>query len=164
MHTLRTLAVFTLVTLFAVAPAFAGPKAKKVKGHLTGGIVFTPPNVAAGIYGIRVDCTGQLSHLGKCQAVWEGDASVDAEFAATPLAGLGWRITAADGSTMRGDLDWQALNAIVPGIYTVIGHFQLSAGTGRFAGATGTGALRGTVNVLTGKSSFQLEADLLPAK
>jgi len=161
---LRTLALFTIATLLAATPAFSAPPPKKVKGNIEGSTAFIPPNVAAGIYGIIVECTGNLSHLGKCRAVWEGDASVDATLAATPLAGRGWRITAADGSTMRGTLDWRALNQAGVGLYTVTGHFQLTAGTRRFQGATGTGALTGTVNVVTGKVTFRLEADLKTRK
>src|SRR3954466_6590345 len=79
MHTTssRTLILFTLVTLFGAAAVLSAPKPQKIKGDLDGTIVFTPPNVAAGIYGIKVECTGALSSFGRTQVVWEGSASLD---------------------------------------------------------------------------------------
>ena len=156
----RALFVFTLVTMFGAAAVFAPPNSKKVKGTIDGTIVFTPPNVTAGIYAIRVECEGTVSHLGRARAVWEGNASLDSGLVATPLTGLGWSITSADGSTMRGPLQWHPQNGDLPGIYTVTGAFELAAGTGRFQGATSSGTIRGIVNVLTGRVTIQLDGEL----
>jgi len=156
----KPLLVFTLITVFGTAAVLAPPNSKKVKGTINGTIVFTPPNVTSGIYTITVECEGTLPHLGRCRAVWEGNASLDAGLVATPLAGTGWRIEAADGSTMHGAIQWHPQNGSVPGVYTVTGPFQLVAGTGRFEDATGRGTISGTVNVLTRKASIQLDAEL----
>jgi len=167
MHTtsLRTLIAFTLVTLFGTAAVFSAPKPKKIKGKIDGTFVFTPPNVAAGIYGIKVECTGALSFLGRTQVVWEGKASLDSGLAVTPLAGLGWRLTTAEGSTLEGPIVWQVQPESVPGVtYALVGLCQLSAGTGRYEGATGSGTARGTLNVVTGKCAFQFDGDLLTVK
>jgi hypothetical protein len=156
----KALLVFTLITVFGAVVVLAPPNSKKVKGTINGTIVFTPPDVTAGIYAIRVECEGTLPHLGRCRAVWEGNASLDAGLVATPLTGTGWSIESADGSTMHGAVQWHPQNGSVPGVYTVTGPFQLVAGTGRFEDATGRGTISGTVNVLTRKASIQLDAEL----
>lgn len=160
----RALIAFTIVTLFGTAAVFSGPKPKKVKGTLDGTIMFSPSNVAPGVYSIKVECAGALSNLGRTRAVWEGDASLDAGLAATSLAALGWRLTTADRSTMQGTLEWQAQNGSLPGTYTVTGTLHLVAGTGRYQGATGTCTLVGTTNVVTGKVTFLLDGEVLQAK
>jgi hypothetical protein len=166
MHTpsFRVLITLTLVTLIGTAAIFSAPKPKKVKGTIDGTIMFSPSVVAPGVYAIKVECSGALSKLGRTKAVWEGDALLDANLAATPLAAMGWRLTAADGSTMQGTLEWQAQNNSIPGSYTVMGTLHLVSGTGRYQGATGSCALHGTTNVLTGKVSFRLDGEVLQMK
>ena len=166
MHTpsFRALIAFTLVTLFGTGAVFSAPKPKKVKGTIDGTITFSPSVVAPGVYAIKVECAGALSTLGRTKAVWEGNASLDANLAATALAGLGWKLTAADGSTMQGTLVWQAQNNSLPGSYSVIGTLHLVSGTGRYQGATGSCAIVGTTNVVTGKVSFRLDGEVLLVK
>ena len=157
MHTTsgKSLLVFTLITMFGAAAVFAPPNSKKVNGTLNGTVVYTPPVVAAGTYAIRVECTGTLPHLGRARAVWEGSALVDASLAATALPGAAWNIESADGSTMRGPVQWHAQNGTAPGDYTVTGPFQIVGSTGRFQGTSGGGTIRGALNVLTGKATIQ---------
>ena len=167
MHTTssRTLILFTLVTMFGAAAVFSAPKPQKIKGDLDGTIVFTPPNVAAGIYGIKVECTGALSSFGRTQVVWEGSALLNSGLAVTPLPGVGWRLTTANGDTLKGPIEWQVQPESVPGVvYVLVGICQVNGGTGRYEGATGTGTARGTINVMTGKVSLRFEGSLVTVK
>ena len=160
----RALIAFTLVTLLGTAAVFSAPKPKKVKGTIDGTITFSPSVVAPGIYTIKVECAGALSNLGRTEAVWEGDALLDANLAATSLAAMGWRLTTANGSTMQGTLEWHAQNNSLPGSYTVMGTLHLVSGTGRYQGATGDCALVGTTNVVTGRVTFRLDGEVLQVK
>lgn len=167
MHTssFKALIAFTLVTLLTTAPGFSAPKPQKVKGKLGGTIVFTPPNVAAGVYAIKVECTGALSSLGRTQVVWVGSASLDAGLGVTPLPSVGWNLIAAEGSTMQGAIVWQIQPESVPGVlYVLVGPCQLTAGTGRYEGATGSGIIRGTLNVLTGECAFEFDGEVVTVK
>jgi hypothetical protein len=161
----KALTAFTLVTLLAAAPVFATPKRQKVKGKVAGTIVFTPPTVAAGIHTIKVECIGALSSLGRTRVVWEGSAALDAALAGTPLPSAGWTLTTANGSTLKGAIEWQIQpESVLGSLYVLRGPCQLTTGTGRYLGATGSGVARGTLNVLTGECAFEFDGEVRPVK
>ena len=150
----------TAVVLLGATDLFAAKKkSTRVKGTLKGTLTLSPTNITSGVYMIRVDTVGSLSHLGRSTAVWQGDASIDANLVPTPLTGLGWTLTNKNGGSMSGTLTWTA-TAVTnqPLVYSLTGTFQTTGGTGRLRGAVGQGSVTGTIDAGTGKATIHLNA------
>jgi hypothetical protein len=61
--------------------------------------------------------------------------------------------TAANGDTLTATVLGQASPTTTPGVLSIVEHYTITGGTGRFADATGTFTLNSTVNQATGVSS-----------
>ena len=148
-----------IIFLGAADATAAKKKPMRVKGSMKGTLTLSPTNITSGVYTLRVDAVGSLSHLGRATAVWEGDLSLDANLQPTPLTGLGWTLTSKNGGSLQGTLTWTA-TAVTnqPLVYSLSGTFQTTGGTGRLRGATGEGSVTGTINAATGKTTLHLDA------
>jgi hypothetical protein len=162
--TRKVLSVMMLMTLFGTNALLSDPKPERISGNVNGSIAFAPDVIAPGVYAVSVTAEGALSHFGHTQLVWEGDLELNSELEPTPLAGLGWRLTIAQGSTIEGTLVWQAQTTLLPGVYMMTGTFQVGSGTDRYKGATGNGTIQGTVNVLTGSARIAVEGEVVRVK
>jgi hypothetical protein len=147
----------TLCTALGIHASWAGEMFARVQGHVKGGVVFSPTNIAAGPYAIEVRCTGGLSHLGNSQLKWQGNILVDSNLNVTPMPPGSWTLTTSRG-TSTGMLTWQAQPTSKPGIYGVIGTFQVNGGTDQLMGATGAGVIQGTVDALKLKARISIDA------
>lgn len=153
----KGLVLSTLCTVLGASAALSATKASRVHGTLKGNVTFSPTNIAVGAYTVKVECKGALSHLGRSGVVWEGNLSLDGTLQPKPLAGLGWSLKSAQGSTLRGTIIWQAHSTNSPGNYTISGTLQTTDGTGRLQGATGQGRITGTINALTRKATLRVD-------
>lgn len=96
--------------------------------------------------------TGITTHLGKSQisamdCIFPGPGTFT--FNSGKLT-----ITAANGDTVTADYSGMLLLLSGPSIYSISGSYRVTGGTGRFEGATGSGSLGGTVNIVTGESEY----------
>ena len=112
-----------------------------------GTITFTSPSVPAPTAG-----TGNATHLGNITSngilTVVGEASCignEVGFSAE----MQDTFTAANGDKVTTEITMQ-LCPIAPGIYHGVGTYVVTGGTGRFAGATGSGVFDGTGNFSTG--------------
>jgi hypothetical protein len=156
---IRILVLAAVFMGLAADDALAAAKAKRVKGNLRGTATYSPTNVAAGVYTVTVQARGNLSHLGWARATWQGEISLDANLQPTALTGLGFTLTTPQG-TLSGPITWTATTSTnEPGVYSLSGTFQTAAGgTRKLQGATGHGTVTATINVLTGKTTIQIDA------
>jgi hypothetical protein len=156
---LKNILVLAACALLGTSSGLAADKFVRVKGDLKGGVTYSPTNIAAGTYTVKVETEGGLSHLGRARAIWQGQILLDMNLNATPVPPASWTVTTAHGET-QGTVTWQAQSTGKPGTYGVIGIFQVNGGTGRFNSVTGNGILRGTVNPLRLKSKISVDAVL----
>ena len=64
-------------------------------------------------------------------------------------------LTAANGDTLTAEYSGSLLPAFQElGFYSLSGSYRVTGGTGRFVGATGSGYLRGTTNIVTGLGAY----------
>ncbi|MGI9181389.1 MAG: hypothetical protein ACR2H9_12925 [Longimicrobiaceae bacterium] len=103
-------------------------------------------------YGVSFTGSGQATHLGRTEAT--GFLCLDA--ATFTFTGGTMTLTGADGSQLHGTLDGQLVPQEWP-LFEVAGTYAITGGSGRFAGASGSGVLRGEVNWETDEASFELE-------
>jgi hypothetical protein len=143
--------------VLGIHTGFAGEKFTRIQGSLKGSVAFSPTNITEGLYSVEVKTDGNLSHLGRSQAIWKGQILLDTNLNVTPMPPASWTITTAHGSS-TGTLTWQARTTSKPGLYTVLGTFQVNGGTDGLMGATGAGVLQGTVDALKLKAKISLDA------
>ena len=110
-----------------------------------GTITFTGPSTAA------TAGTGNATHLG--QITSDGSLTIVGEASCGNEVGFAVEMqdtfTAANGDRLMTLITMQ-LCPIAPGIYHGVGTYVVTGGTGRFAGATGSGVFDGTGNFNTG--------------
>jgi len=111
-----------------------------------GTITFTSPSTA------RTAGAGNATHLGKITS--DGSLTIVGEASCTGnevgfAAEMQDTFTAANGDKVMTAIIMQ-LCPIAPGIYHGVGSYVVTGGTGRFAGATGSGVFDGTGNFNTG--------------
>lgn len=94
---------------------------------------------------------GQATHLGHTHA----EATLNLNSVTFEFTGA-TTLTGADGSQLYGTLSGQLVPREWP-LFDVVGSYTITGGTRRFAGASGSGAVRGEVNWETDEASFQLE-------
>ena len=159
LKTLATVAALSALLIVAVAPASAAGETAQLGARCTGTIQITaadqsgnPTNAAYG-----GDCTGNLGikHMQGAIAV-TGPASSSVCGSA---GGFGAQhadtLTSVDGSRLFLRVLENACQE-GPGAYHCIGSYTVTGGTGRFAGATGSGGFDGQVSFNPdGSGSFQ---------
>jgi hypothetical protein len=110
-----------------------------------GTITFTGPSTAT------TAGTGNATHLG--QITSDGSLTIVGEASCGNEVGFAVEMqdtfTAANGDRLMTAITMQ-LCPIAPGIYHGVGTYVVTGGTGRFAGATGSGVFDGTGNFNTG--------------
>jgi hypothetical protein len=111
---------------------------------------------------VAIQGPGQASHLGRFTTAQSH--CVDPT-AADPSAFTDGRytFTAADGSTIAGRYNGRLVpteTTGTDGLVLLDGRFTVEAGTGRFAGATGSGVADGLQNLTTGEASVVLDGTI----
>ena len=111
-----------------------------------GTITFTSPSTAT------TAGTGNATHLGRITS--DGNLTIIGEASCIGnevgfSAEMQDTFTAANGDKVMTAITMQ-LCPIAPGIYHGVGSYVVTGGTGRFAGATGSGVFDGTGNFNTG--------------
>ena len=142
----------------ACAEAAAAQTAKRVKGVLKGAVTYSPSEIAAGVYTVRVEAEGAVSRLGRSEAIWQGDVALDDNLQPTALSGFGWALASAQGGTLSGTITWEATSSTTnPAVYSLTGTFQSTSGTGKLQGASASGSVKATIDALTGKTKIELD-------
>jgi hypothetical protein len=100
------------------------------KGSLEGDVTITgaPPIVS-----VHVDATGNATNLG------EFTLAIPHTVDRTTRTATGtYEFTAANGDTLSADFSGQSTPTTTPGVLSIVETATITAGTGRFAGATGS--------------------------
>lgn len=112
-------------------------------------------------YIIEFSGTGQLTHLGQVTAVFEHCSRMDVDMstgAVTFEYGDGQtRVLAANGDELRGTYTDGTGELLADGNVAWRDTFTLTGGTGRFAGASGSGQDTGTTHSETGWTVWAME-------
>jgi hypothetical protein len=98
---------------------------------------------------VDFDGSGQATHLGRTRV--QASLEVDQFFAFTGEMTL----TGADGSQLFGTVSGQLLLREFP-IFDVVGSYEITGGTRRFAGASGDGGLTGELDFDADEASIEL--------
>lgn len=69
-------------------------------------------------------------------------------------------LTAANGDTLTADYQGTIVPTATPPVYDAIGTYVVTGGTGRFARASGFGALTGSLDLVTGESSYRMNGKI----
>ena len=110
-----------------------------------GTITFTGPSTATTAGTGNANQMGRIKSAGSLTIVGEASCGNEVGFAVE----MQDTFTAANGDTLMTAITMQ-LCPIAPGIYHGVGTYVVTGGTGRFAGATGSGVFDGTGNFNTG--------------
>ena len=139
-----------LVAIVFIAGAALAANALRGQASFTGRATLTP------LDGSRVDLvlnvTGNVTHLGKSTVSIHSLADVSGP-APKPLPPSTGVITAANGDTVAFTLRW-TVHEVAPGVFDVLGPFDITGGTGRFMGAAGNGEYGGRLDANTGICAF----------
>jgi hypothetical protein len=136
----------TAVSLASIAVS-AGAAETPFKGTVNGDeiVVVTPPTAS-----VARDGTGTATYLGR----FTERITLEVDLATGHATGLA-TFTAANGATLTASVDGQATQTS-PTTLSIEETYTITGGTGRFADATGTFMLEGTVDQGTGLSSGTL--------
>lgn len=159
MTTAKPLYWLTLVlAVLGIAGAALAAHALRGRGSFAGRATLT--QLAGNLVALEVKATGNVTHLGKStvQLHTIANFNVAPPIPVPPTTGV---ITAANGDTIAFRLRW-TLQEVAPGVVTPSGTFDITGGTGRFQGATGSGDYQGIVNLNTGEVSAEITAELVP--
>lgn len=69
-------------------------------------------------------------------------------------------LTAANGDTLTADYSGSLTPTTAPAVFTLAGSYRITGGTGRFAGATGTGYMQGVNNIVSGAGAYTLNGEI----
>jgi hypothetical protein len=100
---------------------------------------------------VEIHGTGKATHLGQLT----DDQSHCVDPASLAFTDGEFTFTAANGDQIRGTY-FGELVPLDPPLFTIDGHFTITGGTGRFAGATGGGDASGVQNLATGDVTVSL--------
>ncbi len=102
---------------------------------------------------------GKATHLGAITGI--GSDCVTPTSPTTFQFGNGQlTLVSANGDELRAQYSGTLVPSILPPYSTIAGSYRITGGTGRFAGATGGGAIGGTENLLTGQGRMTLTGTL----
>jgi hypothetical protein len=110
-----------------------------------GTITFTGPSTATTAGTGNANQMGRIASAGSLTIVGQASCGNEVGFAVE----MQDTFTAANGDRLMTAITMQ-LCPIAPGIYHGVGTYVVTGGTGRFAGATGSGVFDGTGNFNTG--------------
>jgi hypothetical protein len=161
---LRCWPVLALVAAAFGAPAWAGPVAAPFKANIVTQetLGYDPLRCPlAGIVGTTTG-SGQASQLGVVKMV-ATDCPLLAPGVLPSFSDGVLTLTAANGDLVRANYQG-ALHPVagVPDLYSIVGDFSVTGGTGRFAGARGSGTLQGTITLgpLVSKGAYEVTGTL----
>ena len=92
--------------------------------------------------------TGTATYLGK----FTEHVTLQVDIPTSHATGVA-TFTAANGDTLTATVDGQGTPTTTPGVVSIVEVYTITGGTGRFADATGTFTLEGTLSQTTGVSS-----------
>jgi hypothetical protein len=154
MNTRKSLCSTGVLALFA-ATAIAAV-AFQVRGNISGPVTSAP--LSATQSRLTVNLAGQLSHLGKTHTVFETVADFSGPVPVPVSSNVGV-ITAANGDQIFFTQHWAAA-PLGGNEYRVTAAVQAVAGTGRFAGISGSGSYSARFNLANGTASADVEGAL----
>lgn len=96
--------------------------------------------------------TGNASHMGSV-TLRSTDCVVQVDGQITFTDGR-LVLTAANGDQLSASYSGMLLPSAEPPVYSLSGSYTVTGGTGRFKGATGSGSLQGSSNIVTGLGSY----------
>ena len=99
--------------------------------------------------------SGHASHLGATTAVSSDCVTQTSPYTYSFANGTLTAI-AANGDELRAEYSGTLSPTATPPIYAIAGSYRITAGTGRFSGASGSGTLQGIDNIQTGQGQLQL--------
>jgi hypothetical protein len=100
---------------------------------------------------VEIRGTGNLTHMG----LFTTDQSHCAAPPSPAFTDGVFTLTAANGDQIHGTYSGEFV-PLDPPLFTIDGHFAITGGTGRFAGATGGGDASGVQNLVTGDATVSL--------
>jgi hypothetical protein len=110
--------------------------------------VFQPPSTVV----VHITATGTATHLGKYALRMNGVVDT-----ITMMSGVGdFTFVAANGDTIVGTSIGQARPGPTPGTLSITEHLDITGGTGRFVGASGSVVVERVFNQTTTRSSGSL--------
>ena len=139
--------------------AFAGPTSVpfKVKIVTQEELHFDITRVCPVLVGTTT-ASGQASHMGAVSGI---SSDCAAPYGNTFVFDHGkLTLTAANGDELRADYNGSLSPTVTPQIYSVAGSYQVTGGTGRCSGASGSGTLQGIENLQTGQGQLQLSGTI----
>ena len=129
-----------------VAASAVGKEEVPFKGSLDGDFTFVPEPAPSTFAAVRLNATGVGSHVGRFTLV----APHRVNLATVPAEGAGtFELIAANGDTVTGRLEGLGTLTAPPDGFTIVETYTITAGTGRFAGATGRFTAERSVNLTT---------------
>ncbi len=150
---LRVAAVTTLIALLAPtvhAQKPAVPFKASLKTQETLG--FNPAACPATFLQGTTVATGNATHMGSVTML-STDCVVQADGQIMFTDGQ-LLLTAANGDQVNATYSGMLLPGAEAPVYSLTGSYTVVGGTGRFEGATGSGSLQGSSNIVTGQGSY----------
>ncbi len=118
-----------------------------------------PPDVPSPTLFVTASGSGHATHLGKFTVTYEAEIDLDTFF------GIGsYHFIAANGDSVSTDIVGQGTVPTADGVSFIVETHTITAGTGRFAGATGSFTLERVINVFTGVTSGSFEGTIVKAR
>jgi hypothetical protein len=127
------------------------------RGSFTGRATLTP--MGGDQVALELNVAGNVTHLGKCTLRIHSLADVSGAVP-IPLPPSTGVITAANGDTVSFTLRW-TVQEVASGVFDVLGPLEITGGTGRFRGVTGSGEYGGRLDANTGACAFEGTYELL---
>ncbi|MEO8935478.1 MAG: hypothetical protein ABI277_01550 [Burkholderiaceae bacterium] len=163
-HFIRTAAFRTsaLAACLASTLALAGPTGVPFKASLTTQEAIHLDPVACQsapfLAGVTT-ASGQASHLGAVTG--SGTDCITPTSAYTYMFSNGkLSMIAANGDELRADYSGNLSPSATPPVFVINGTYRITGGTGRFANASGTGAVGGLENLETGQGQLALKGSI----
>ena len=139
-----------LLAILFLAGAALAADALRGQASFTGRATLT--TLGSNRVDLVLNVAGNVTHLGKSTVSIHSLADVSGP-TPKPLPPSTGVITAANGDTVAFSLRW-AVHEVAPGIFDVLGPFDITGGTGRFMRATGNGEYGGRLDANTGICAF----------